>query len=892
MCGPQAFLTVLILFSLAFVVHFTLYLDEPQPVLAVDAYRDQGVSPRWETAACPRHWVYVDGRCYYPVEEPHPWAAAREHCQELVSGADLAEVDSLDTFFFLIQLQGGSGSWVGIQRVNGTLQNLQGQSSIPAAVWVPHQPDNSGDCVWIWDARGLDDVQCQNPHPSLCSVASKGHQPQKVGFAATGCLTRTELAETNGEIVYTGCHVWPSNRLRLHEVYPTHWVHIAFRYQILRVANVGAHAFGFLVRDHKAQASAAFVKVPIIHPTHHDPQHEIAALQQLSRLQPTLCHRISCLRDAGRFREYFYLSFELVDGVALGDLVGRCPGGLTHAFLRDVMRETLRTIQRVHAAGIVHNDLHAANVLIRQANVSTLRLIDFGMANHVGDRLNCWKSDSGMCGRYFAPPEDVFVAAPSSGAGDMWALGMLLLGARTGGLQHGWAVNQEDDEEALLDHLLFLSHLTSGQPPAAFVHAATLNQHVLRRLDSLSCCDDRLSLPALLGNATEEDVALADLLRMLLRWLPWERPSAQEALRHQWFHMASTPCNPGDLLCSCPSLKEHRIRPTVEFAHTQMDAGLMGGPQMATAEWVDSVIQRMKGVEAGMDYRPPPSGHDRPHNHHRSKMHPRRHAIPTVDAGEYHPSDDWQGVVKYVLEGCNQVGGLPQQEGWGAYRPQDQPRRWEILAKRMEGREALVADFGSNFGFFSVHAAARHCAGRVFSVQRGDAWETDNHYFGALPFHRQQLVRFNVSNNVLCNADMDLGSVQRFIESDVFLDYQLVMSIIHWFPLPTQQDVVSLLGRWLSKSRTTFLELPSEGGFGKNTDNIRRWFADGSTQRDLVAKAAVAANLSVTIRLLGEGFQGRKLFEVRQHELSPSHWDCSALWHAFHCAGPCPCRGQ
>eukprot|EP00667_Euglena_gracilis_P011068 EG_transcript_11274 len=467
MCGPQAFLTVLTLLSLGFVVHFTLNLDEPQPVLAPDASRGPASSAlRWpSTSACPRRWVYRDGRCYYPLEEPEPWAAAQERCEALVPGSALAAVDSLEVFHFLVQLQGGTGSWVGVRRVNGTLRNLYAESDVPSAAWVPQQPDGSGDCVWIWDARGLDDVQCRNPHPGLCSVASRGHDLKTTGAASTACLTRTELGEVGRQAVhYTGCQAWPPDRRRLHEVYPTHWVHIVFRYQILRVANVGAHAFGFLVRDHGMNASSAFVKVPIVHPTHHDPQHEIAVQQELGRLQPALCDRIVCLRDSGRFREHFYLAFDLADGAPLRDLVDHCPGGLSHTFLRDVMRVVLQTIHRVHAANVVHNDLHAANVLLRQADASSIRLIDFGMANHRGDRLNCWKSESGTCGRSFAPPEDVFVADPSSGQGDMWALGLMLLGAKIGGLQRGWPVAQEDDEEALLDHLLFLSHLTGTRP--------------------------------------------------------------------------------------------------------------------------------------------------------------------------------------------------------------------------------------------------------------------------------------------------------------------------------------------------------------------------------------------------------------------------------------------
>ena len=88
-----------------------------------------------------------------------------------------------------------------------------------------------------------------------------------------------------------------------------------------------------------------------------------------------------------------------------------------------------------------------------------------------------------------------------------------------------------------------------------------------------------------------------------------------------------------------------------------------------------------------------------------------------------------------------------------------------------------------------------------------------------------------------------------------------------------------------------FLELPAEGGFGKNTENIRQWYADGSTQQDLLQKAARAARLRVESRLLGEGFHGRRLFRI--DNLSDrdraARWPCAELRDAFQCHGPDLC---
>ena len=45
-----------------------------------------------------------------------PGVLAKSPKSAPVPGADLADVDSLETFYFLVQLQGGAGSWVGIRR--------------------------------------------------------------------------------------------------------------------------------------------------------------------------------------------------------------------------------------------------------------------------------------------------------------------------------------------------------------------------------------------------------------------------------------------------------------------------------------------------------------------------------------------------------------------------------------------------------------------------------------------------------------------------------------------------------------------------------------------------------------------------------------------------------
>ena len=54
---------------------------------------------------------------------------------------------------------------------------------------------------------------------------------------------------------------------------------------------------------------------------------------------------------------------------------------------------------------------------------------------------------------------------------------------------------------------------------------------------------------------------------------------------------------------------------------------------------------------------------------------------------------------------------------------------------------------------------------------------------------RRMQKRYNATNNFVCDANMDLHRLHQFFRTSVFFDYQIVMSIVHWFPLPTQSHL-------------------------------------------------------------------------------------------------------
>ena len=105
-------------------------------------------------------------------------------------------------------------------------------------------------------------------------------------------------------------------------------------------------------------------------------------------------------------------------------------GALPAALAVHVAREALRGLAAVHAAGILHRDVKAANVLL--AADGTVRLTDFGLASLAPDADTAAEDASEVRGTLATlAPEIVQGAAPTA-ASDVFSLGAVLVQMLTG----------------------------------------------------------------------------------------------------------------------------------------------------------------------------------------------------------------------------------------------------------------------------------------------------------------------------------------------------------------------------------------------------------------------------------------------------------------------------
>lgn len=134
--------------------------------------------------------------------------------------------------------------------------------------------------------------------------------------------------------------------------------------------------------------------------------------------------------DAGTGREY--LVMELVEGRDLREVLRLGPIGPDDGVV--LLADLAEALHVIHDRGIVHRDVKPANVLLEPAHLPTRRwnpkLADFGIARLIDDaRLTRTGLLVGTPG--YLSPEQVSGAAPAPAA-DIYALGLLVLEARTG----------------------------------------------------------------------------------------------------------------------------------------------------------------------------------------------------------------------------------------------------------------------------------------------------------------------------------------------------------------------------------------------------------------------------------------------------------------------------
>jgi serine/threonine-protein kinase len=153
-----------------------------------------------------------------------------------------------------------------------------------------------------------------------------------------------------------------------------------------------------------------------------------------ARIASRLTHpNIVQVFDAGRIEERYFLAMELVDGVSLGELIGRLQKSgppPSAQVISLVARQVLEALSYAHElrddAGsrldIVHRDISPSNILLSKHG--EVKLTDFGIAKVRGDEGNTAPGEVRGKLAYIAP--EVLRGASASQRSDLYAVGVTL----------------------------------------------------------------------------------------------------------------------------------------------------------------------------------------------------------------------------------------------------------------------------------------------------------------------------------------------------------------------------------------------------------------------------------------------------------------------------------
>ena len=201
-----------------------------------------------------------------------------------------------------------------------------------------------------------------------------------------------------------------------------------------------------------------------------------------------------------------YLAMEFLEGESLGDLLDRETKLVPERALR-IVRDILRGLEHVHAAGITHRDIKPENIiLVRDTDGNEVaKLLDFGIAkilnNDIDDDVKLTQAGMAFGTPIYMSPEQAF-GDPVDGRSDLYGVSVMLF-EMIAGKPPFYA---DDKLELMSMHTSrpvpsLREIMGSDAPPVAPAIEALIRRGLAKRIDER------------IGSATEYLAAIEDLGR-------------------------------------------------------------------------------------------------------------------------------------------------------------------------------------------------------------------------------------------------------------------------------------------------------------------------------------------------------------------------------------------
>ncbi|KAI6236308.1 Dual-specificity kinase [Aphelenchoides besseyi] len=318
--------------------------------------------------------------------------------------------------------------------------------------------------------------------------------------------------------------------------------HIAYRYEILKV--IGKGSFGVVIKayDHKNQQFVALKLVRNEKRFHRQAEEEIRILDHLRSQDNDQAHNVIHMLDHFNFRNHKCITFELMS-INLYELIKKNKfHGFNLTLVRKFAHSMLQCLELLHKNRLIHCDLKPENVLLKNPNRSSIKVIDFGSSCFENQRIYTY-----IQSRFYRAPE-VILGAKYGMPIDMWSLGCILAELLTGyPLLPG---EDENDQLALIVELL-------GTPTTKVLEAGKRTRNFFSSRGHPRYCQvtQLIDGTIVLGGGRSKrgkmrgppasrtwasalknmgDDLFIDFLKRCLDWDPDTRMTPQQALKHGW----------------------------------------------------------------------------------------------------------------------------------------------------------------------------------------------------------------------------------------------------------------------------------------------------------------------------------------------------------------------
>ena len=280
-----------------------------------------------------------------------------------------------------------------------------------------------------------------------------------------------------------------------------------------------------MVKDHKTKQSLALKVIRNKARFHQQAVVEVEVLKLMTDKDCNEQYSVVHVVDNFIFRKHMCIVFELLYMNLYELLKTNEFNGLSCNLIRRFANQITNALKLMARYKVIHCDLKPENILLKQANRSSIKVIDFGSSCFTDKRVYTY-----IQSRFYRAPE-IILGIPYTNSIDVWSLGCILVELQTG--YPLFPGESEDEQIACLMEVL-------GLPPKSLLKQATRAQ---KFFDSENCpksfMNSRGKVRKVNGRTLESvmkgaDTGLVELVKRCLDWDPVTRIGPDEILAHSW----------------------------------------------------------------------------------------------------------------------------------------------------------------------------------------------------------------------------------------------------------------------------------------------------------------------------------------------------------------------